>query len=150
VTQYQTCRRHPDRRFLRTCGGCAQELHDLQARNVNEAAARTALATIGTVPAARILNVIQTYRYGADLTLLIVATERAAREFRFAVDVFRLATRKETDPDLGDDALPVGAWVLVDQWGGHDETEHARQWAAAIAEYGPKRIDLTARALEVA
>lgn len=144
MTQYQTCRRHPDRRFLRTCGGCAQELFDLQARNEAMAAARVALATIGTVPAARVLDVVRTYRYASDLTLLLVATERPDCEFRFAVDVFRLATATETHPELGEDALPVGSWVLVDQWGGVDEAEHAAQWAQARAEYGPKPISLTA------
>lgn len=141
--QYQTCRRHPDRRFLRTCGGCAQDLHDLQTRNENLAAARQALATIGTVPAAQILNVARTYRYDTALTFLTVATERAAREFRYAVDVFRFPTRAEMDPDLGSDALAPDVWVLVDQWGGHDEVEHAGQWAQAMDLYGPKRINLT-------
>lgn len=139
--EYQTCRRHPDRRFLRTCGGCERELFVLRQRNEDLAAAREALAAIGTVPDAEVLDVAQTYRYDTDLTFVLVATERTTGDFRFCVDVFRLATAKETDLDLGEDALPVGSWVLVDQWGGHDAAEHAGQWAQARAEYGPKPIN---------
>lgn len=129
---YQTCRRHPKAgRFLRTCSGCAQELHDLQygkpAVDPTREAARTALASIGTPAGAYILSAI---RHG---DALIVATDQPpSANFAYAVDVFRLPTAPETDPDQVDPRAP-GEWVLVEQHGDHARTDVDRMIADSIA-----------------
>ncbi|PPS89598.1 hypothetical protein [Streptomyces sp. MH60] len=110
-----TCRRHPTAgRFMRTCPGCAQELYDIEARNRAHAAARTALTLIGT-PHAEITDV-----HATDTTL-IVASRQPGEHYAYAVDVFRLPTPAETDPDLTDDyRLTPGQWLLDWQAGDHD------------------------------
>jgi hypothetical protein len=118
----QTCRRHPNAgRFMATCSGCAQELHDLQygkpTPDPNREAARTALASIGTRPGSFIL----TARRIGDA--LIVATDQpASYAFPYAVDVFRLPTAEETDPEQTDPRVP-GEWILIDQYGGHSRND---------------------------
>lgn len=117
-TAMQTCRRHPEAgRFIRTCSGCARELHDLQARNHAQAEARKALTLIG-MHDARIIDV------QATPTTLIVATHLpTAFGLEYGVDVFRLPTPAETDPDLADDyRLTPGQWLLIWQAGDHLDT----------------------------
>lgn len=119
---YQTCRRHPEAGpFLAECYGCKRELFDIQARNEAEAAqrstARQALALIGT-PNAEILTTVATD------TTLIVATRQPNAYLEYGVDVFRLPTAEETDPELADDyRLNPGQWLLVWQAGDHDRTD---------------------------
>lgn len=121
MPHYQTCRRHPQAGpFLAECYGCKRELFDIQARNEAEAArrktARAALTLIGT-PAAEILTIDVTD------TTLIVATRQPGAYFEYAVDVFRLPTLEETDPELADDyRLTPGQWLLIWQAGDHDQT----------------------------
>jgi hypothetical protein len=129
VTHYQTCRRHPEvGRFILECYGCKRDLFDIQARNAAEAAraktareqvARTALATIGTDTTVRILSVTQVG------TGLVVATEQPeSLAYRFAVDVFRMPTDAETNPELADDyRLEAGTWLLIDQYGDHTRAD---------------------------
>jgi peroxiredoxin len=135
----QTCRRHPSAgRFMATCSGCTQELHDMQARNEAMTAARAAIAKLGPKPLT-IQDAKRVDRQG--VTHLIVASRSDSSDFGFCVDVFREPTRAEMNPEL-EDPIPAGSWVLVDQWGAHSEAEHREHVAAARAEYGP-RIVLT-------
>lgn len=126
--QTQTCRRHPKAgRFLRTCSGCAQELYDIEARNRAEAEARKALALVGT-PDALILS--------AEVvgTALIVVTRPASLACEYAVDVFRLPTAAETDPDLSDDyRRPAGQWIL--DWQAWDDADTTNQMTAEARTY---------------
>ncbi|MER5694925.1 hypothetical protein ACWDBO_31445 [Streptomyces mirabilis] len=130
--QFQTCRRHPKAgRFLATCSGCAQELHDLQygkpAPDPTREAARAALTSIGTPAAAFILSAT---RIG---DALIVATDQPpAANFAYAVDVFRLPTAAETDPEQVDPCAP-GEWILIDQHGSHGRADVDRMIADATA-----------------
>lgn len=124
MTHYQTCRRHPEvGRFILECYGCKRDLFDMQARNAAEAAreqvARTALAAIGTDTTARILSVTEVG------TGLVVATEQPeSLAYRFAVDVFRMPTAAETNPELADDyRLQAGTWLLIDQYGDHTRAD---------------------------
>jgi sarcosine oxidase gamma subunit len=127
----QTCRRHPSAgRFLATCSGCARELHDLQygkpAPDPTREAARTALASIGTPAGAYILAAT---RHG---DALIVATDQPpAANFAYAVDVFRLPTDTETDPEQVDPRAP-GGWVLLDQHGGDSRADVDRMIADSV------------------
>lgn len=120
MTTYQTCRRHPEAgRFLAECYGCKRELFDMQARNAAEAAAykaaRTALTLIGT-PDVQILSATR------DGDTLTIATQQPGQYFDYAVDVFRLPTPAETDPDLTDDyRLTPGQWLLIWQAGDYDQ-----------------------------
>lgn len=111
----QTCRRHPNAgRFITTCPGCAQELHDTEARNRAQTAARTALASIGT-PHAEILTV-----HATPTTLIVATRQPDSLTCEFAVDVFRLPTPAESDPDLGEDfRFTAGQWHLDWQAGDH-------------------------------
>jgi peroxiredoxin len=134
----QTCRRHPSAgRFMATCSGCTQELHDLQARNEAMTAARAAVAKLGPEPL-----IVQDAKLATrqGVTHLIVAS-RSDGNFEFCVDVFREPTRAEMNPEL-EDPIPAGSWVLIDQWGAYSEAEHLEQLAQARAEYVP-RIVLT-------
>lgn len=109
----QTCRRHPNAgHFMATCPGCARDLHDIEARNRAETAARTALNLIGMTDA-RILTV------QATPTTLIIATHNpTSPTSEYAVDVFRLPTPAETDTDLADEyRLTPGQWILIWQAG---------------------------------
>lgn len=82
------------------------------------AEARTALTLIGAPAAVRILSAV---RVG---TGLIVATEHIGRDYRYAVDTFRLPTPAETDPELADWARRTpGRWLLIDQAGAHLATD---------------------------
>ncbi|WP_432185439.1 hypothetical protein [Streptomyces tendae] len=145
MPHYQTCRRHPQAGpFLAECYGCKRELFDIQARNEAEAArrktARAALTLIGT-PAAEILT--------ADVTdtTLIVATRQPGAYFEYAVDVFRLPTAEETDPELADDyRLNAGQWLLIWQAGNHDRsavTDMVRDAHAFLTESGLAAVDDT-------
>jgi sarcosine oxidase gamma subunit len=136
--RFQTCRRHPKAgRFLATCSGCAQELHDLQygkaAPDPTREAARTALASIDTPAGAYILSAT---RHG---DALIVATDQPpAANFAYAVDVFRLPTAAETDPEQVAPRAP-GEWILVEQHGGHSRSDVGGMVADAgkyLAEIG--------------
>ena len=49
--------------------------------------------------------------------------------------MFRRPTPRECDPEY-DDCRPADSWVLIDQWGGYDQADHAQQLAAAHALYG--------------
>ncbi len=114
----QTCRRHPNAgRFMATCSGCAQELYDLQARNRAETAARTALNLIGMTDA-RILTLQAT-----ETTLIVATHNPTSPTSEYAVDVFRLPTPTETDPDLADEyRLTPGQWLLIWQAGDNLDT----------------------------
>lgn len=86
--------------------------------------ARRALAFIGVPDDAAILDVVRT---GA---LITVITRHPERYWEFGVDVLRLATPDETDPELASWArLESGAWVLVAQ-AGADTLDEARRAAA--------------------
>jgi sarcosine oxidase gamma subunit len=129
--RYQTCSRHPKAgRFLATCSGCTQELHDLQygkpAPDPTREAARTALASIGTPAGAHILAAT---RHGAAL---IVATDQPpAANFAYTVDVFRLPTATETDPEQVDPRTP-GEWILLDQHGSDSRADVDRMIADSV------------------
>lgn len=129
--RFQTCRRHPKAgRFLATCSGCAQELHDLQygkpAPDSTREAARAALASIGTPDGAFILSAS---RHG---DALIVATDQPpAANFAYAVDVFRLPTAAETDPEQVDPRTP-GEWILLDQHGSDSRSDVEGMIADAV------------------
>ncbi|MFE7780349.1 hypothetical protein [Streptomyces nigrescens] len=115
----QTCRRHPEAgRFMATCPGCARDLHDIDARNRAEAAACTALASIGTLDAEILIA-------HATATTLIVATRQSSSlAYEFAVDVFRLPTEAESDPELGEDfRLTANQWHL--DWQAADHSADA-------------------------
>jgi hypothetical protein len=130
----QTCRRHPRTgRFLATCSGCTQELHDMQTRNQTMALATRVLATLPGYSTTEITDAKRT-RTGH---LIIASEDTDPRRALYAIDVFRPATNAETNPDQTDPRQP-GSWVLVDQWETDDETEHAAQTAAARAEYSPR------------
>lgn len=128
---FQTCRRHPKAgRFLAECSGCKQELHDLQYGKAKpdpvRAAARAALASIGTPAGVHILSAT---RIG---DALVVATDQPpAANFAYAVDVFRLPTAAETDPEQVDPCAP-GEWILVDQHGSHGRADVDRMIADAV------------------
>ena len=111
----QTCRRHPNTGpFMATCPGCAQELHDLQTRNQAHATARAALNLIGMTNA-KILTV-----HATETTLTIATHNPTSLTSQYTVDVFRLPTPAETDPDLADDyRLTPDQWLLIWQ-AGHD------------------------------
>ncbi|MFF9287569.1 hypothetical protein [Streptomyces griseosporeus] len=136
MPHFQTCRRHPNAGpFLATCSGCAQELHDLQygkpAPDPTREAARKALATIGTTVNVTNGAYILSVRRVGDA--LIVATDQPASwAFPYAVDVFRLPTAEETDPEQTDPRTP-GEWILIDQYGGHSRSEVAEMVASAEA-----------------
>ncbi|MFJ6068985.1 hypothetical protein ACIQHU_38850 [Streptomyces tendae] len=142
---YQTCRRHPEAGpFLAECYGCKRELFDIQARNEAEAAqrktARAALTLIGT-PTAEILSVNLTD------TTLVVATRQPNAYLEYGVDVFRLPTTAETDPDLTDDyRLTPGQWLLIWQAGDHDRsavTDMVRDAHTFLTESGLVAADDT-------
>lgn len=137
----QTCKHHPNAgRFLATCSGCALELHDIQARNEATTAARTAIATLQGMQHAEIIDAKIT-----NTGHLIAATLQGPQrhtDLPYGIDVFRLATAAETDPEQTDPIAP-GTWVLVDQWGAGDDRQHATQWDTARREY-TRRIDLAA------
>ncbi|WP_393075226.1 hypothetical protein [Streptomyces sp. LN704] len=128
---FQTCSRHPKAgRFLAACSGCAQELHDLQygkpAPDPTREAARAALASIGTPAGTFILSAT---RIG---DALIVATDQPpAANFAYAVDVFRLPTAAETDPEQVAPCAP-GEWILIDQRGGHRRADVDRMTADSV------------------
>jgi sarcosine oxidase gamma subunit len=127
----QTCRRHPSAgRFLATCSGCAQELHDLQygkpAPDPTRKAARTALASIGTPAGAHILAAT---RHGD--TFIVATDQPPAANFAYAVDVFRLPTDTETDPEQVDPRAP-GGWILLDQHGGDSRADVDRMIADSV------------------
>jgi hypothetical protein len=130
----QTCRRHPRAgRFLATCSGCTQEIHDMQTRNQTMALATRVLATLPGYTTTQITDATRT-----PTGHLIISTEDTdPRRALYAIDVFRPATNTETNPDQID-PRPVGSWVLVDQWETDDEPEHAAQMHAAHAEYSPR------------
>lgn len=113
---------------MRTCPGCARDLHDLQARNHAETQARTALTLIG-MAGARILTV------QATPTTLIVATHLPHPSgFEYGVDVFRLPTPAETDPDLADDyRLNPGQWLLI--WQAGDTLDTTADMVAAARRH---------------
>lgn len=113
----QTCRRHPEAgRFMRTCPGCARNLHDLQQANRVETAATQALATIGMTVSTD-LTILSAHLTDTTLT---VATRHEGAYFEYGVDVLRLPTAEETDPELADDyRLNPGEWVLIWQAGDH-------------------------------
>lgn len=135
---FQTCKRHPQAgRFLAECSGCKRELFDIAERNRAQAAARTALAGIGTLDA-RIIDAA--WVRGA----LVVATHQPRAYLPYAVDSFRLPTAAETDPDQTDPRTP-GEWMLVDQIGDHDETTVPRMLTQA-ADYLRQLIPLKALA----
>ncbi|MCX4993434.1 hypothetical protein [Streptomyces sp. NBC_00568] len=99
--------------FLRECYGCKRDLFDLQARNEAEAARlAAALATIGIGQSARIVSTVQLG------TTLIVNAEQPDAYFRYTVDVFRLPTLDEIDPEQADPRTP-GEWILIDPLGDH-------------------------------
>ncbi|WP_030248028.1 hypothetical protein [Streptomyces sp. NRRL S-455] len=129
MTHFQTCRRHPEAgRFLRDCYGCKRDLFDMQARNEAEAQARKALALIGSSD----VEILSAQAVG---TALVVATHNPAPFVGgYAVDVFRLPTAAETDPDLSDDyRLPAGQWVL--NWQAWDEVDTTAQMTAEARAY---------------
>jgi len=120
--RFQTCRRHPEAdRFLATCSGCARELYDTEVANRTTAAARKALAMIGTPTTARIISA-QFVGTGVTGPALVVVTEQPGSEFPYAVDAFRPATPDETDPERTD-PRPAGSMVLLDQIGGYSEDD---------------------------
>ena len=148
---YQTCRRHPQAgRFLATCSGCAQELHDLQygkpAIDPTHEAARAALASIGTtVNAMRGAYILSAHRIG---DALVVATDQPSRSaFAYAVDVFRLPTVEETDPEQTDPCTP-GQWILIDQYGGHSSSDVPAMVDSAVAYL--EQLGFTAEPVPVA
>lgn len=114
----------------------------MEQANRAQAVAHTALTVIGTSPNARILSATQTG------TTLIVATEQPDGYFPYAVDVFRLPTEDETDPDQVDPLTP-GQWLLIDQYGDHSANdvsrmvENAREFLRSTGLI-PARIDLAA------
>jgi hypothetical protein len=107
----QTCRRHPEAgHFMATCPGCARDLHDMQQANLVHAEATKALALIGMTvgPHLTILTAIRT-----EKTLVVATHQPDAPTFAYGIDVFRLPTPAETDPDLADDyRLTPGQWLL--------------------------------------
>ncbi|MFJ6608161.1 hypothetical protein [Streptomyces lydicus] len=121
-TPMQTCRRHPEAgHFMATCPGCAQELYDIEQRNIAKTnalhtQARQALNLVGTTPDAEIISVHR------DGEALIVATQQPGAFHTFAVDTFRLPTAEEIDPDQVD-PLTAGAWLLIDSRGGYGSDE---------------------------
>jgi hypothetical protein len=114
---HQTCRRHPNAApFNTSCPGCAQELYDMEARNRAHSDATAALALIGTTG----VDIVTATRNGDTLT---VATHQPdSLTCTYAVDVFRLPTPAETDPDLADAyRLTPGQWILI--WQAGDDTQ---------------------------
>lgn len=152
MTQYQTCRHHPEAGpFLLECYGCKRDLFDIQARNeaeaaraktVNEQAARQALATINTDPTARILSVTQ-----VGTGLVVVTEQPNSLVARFAVDVFRLPTADETDPEQVDPRTP-GQWILIDQYGDHARSDVHGMIQDALGYLG--ELGITAETVAVA
>lgn len=114
----QTCRLHPTAgHFMATCPGCARDLYNTQARNRAEAQARQALTLIGMTDA-RILTVQAT-----ETTLIVATRTPASLSGEYAVDVFRLPTPAETDPELADAyRLTPGQWILIWQAGDSIDT----------------------------
>lgn len=131
----QTCRRHPEAgRFMATCPGCSQEQYDIEARNRAEAQARAALRDLEMTGVEEILEV------QATATTLIVASRAPKEYFEFGVDVFRMPTPEECDPELPDwDRRTPGKWVLEMQSGDHVEDAVPKMIADArkyLAEIG--------------
>lgn len=127
----QTCRRHPEAgRFMATCSGCARELYDIEARNRAEAEAVKALVLAGT-PDAVILSA-----EAVGTALIVTSWNPASLACEYAVDVFRLPTAAETDPELCEEyRRPAGQWVLAWQAGDNldttqDMASEARAYAA--------------------
>ncbi|MFC8423970.1 hypothetical protein ACFUN7_24345 [Streptomyces sp. NPDC057236] len=93
---------------------------------LRESIARRALARIGTPADARILQIVRT---GPVLT---IATVQPEVYLPVGVDVFRLPSTDETDPDQ-DDPRGLCEWVLADQYGGVGEDELDRMMTDALA-----------------
>lgn len=113
----QTCHRHPEAgRFIRTCHGCTRELFNLEQANRVHTDATRALALIGMTVGPH-LTILAAHR---TTTTLTVITRHEGVYFEYGVDVFRLPTPAETDPDLTDWARRTpGQWILDWQAGDH-------------------------------